>query len=123
MKKLIIILLFSVGLQAQSFTIGKTSKLPILVLGSETYKGEPVLVNVELKQKIEIDGHLVKFPVYFKATIDGIEIYDKNGVKYENRKCKTDNCSIIHLIPKTYISISGSNLVPNWIITPNNNIG
>jgi hypothetical protein len=100
MKKLIIILLFSSGLQAQSLTFVKSTQKPILVLGSNVDSGEPILVNLELKQKIEIDGHLVKFPVYFKATLDGIEIYDDNKIQYQKRKCSQDKCNIIHLEPK-----------------------
>lgn len=75
----------------------------------------------ELKQKIEIDGHIIKEPVYFKASLDGIEIYDKNNNQYQRRKCKSDKCGIIHLEQKNIITsekiILNNN--PNWYTTAN----
>ncbi len=69
----------------------------------------------EIKQKIEIDGHIVKYPIYFKSTLDGIEIYDKDKKQYQRRKCNDNKCEIIHLEPKNIIT-SGNviNNVPKW---------
>lgn len=74
----------------------------------------------EIKQKIEINGHIVKTPVYFKATLDGIEIYDKDKKQYQRRKCNEEKCEMIHLEPKNIIT-SGYiiNNNPSWFVTPN----
>lgn len=69
----------------------------------------------EIKQKTEIDGHIVKDPIYFKATLDGVEIYDKDKNQYKIRKCNKDKCSIIHLELKNIIT-SG------YIINNNTNL-
>jgi len=120
MKKLIFLLLFVTASQAQNFTIGSPKQEPILTIGCTVpslFKGEyttiyhPVLVDIELKKKIEIDGHIIKFPVFFKATLDGIEIYDKDKNQYKKRNCSENDCKIIHLDPKNDLIINSGN---NW---------
>jgi len=117
MKKLIIILLFSVGLQAQNSTVKCKS---VFIIGSDSIKIKkyyPILVDIELKnQTIEIDGHQIKSPVYFKATLDSIEIYDKKNNKYQVRKCNKENCSIIHLEPKLDYTQNGSIRLAPWLL-------
>lgn len=118
MKKLIIILLFSAGMQAQILTIGKQNQEPILLLDSNIEKYEPILVNVQLKGMFEVDGILIKFPVYFKAAIDGVLIYDDKKHEYTRRKCSDSKCRIIHLETKKI----GVMPAQNWQITTNPNI-
>ena len=62
----------------------------------------------KLKGDIEIDGHIVKEDVFFKANLDGIEIYDEKRNKYKKRKCVKNDCKIIHLELKNYFVISES---------------
>lgn len=62
----------------------------------------------KLKGDIEIDGHIVKEYVWFKASLDGIEIYDNNKNQYKKRKCVKNDCKIIHLELKNYFVISES---------------
>ena len=73
---------------------------------------------IELEAKLigmfEIDGHLfnnktAKDPIFFKANLDGIKIYDSKK-EYQKRKCNVDNCKTIHLEPK----LNGTLLINGW---------
>lgn len=96
-KLLIIIVLFS------SFSYGQSNEF--------YYKKDL------FDYKIEIDGHITKEKIIFKATFDSIEFYDRKGNKYQRRKCNTEKCDILHL-ESTYSgkitigNISGSNPIP-----------
>lgn len=82
MKKIIIILLFSAGLQAQV----KTSD----------YCSKTVITGI-----VEIDGHESKAFLILETTLKGIRIYDRDTNKeYQLRKCVKDKCNIIHLETK-----------------------
>lgn len=69
-----------------------------------------------LKNKIEIDGHIVKEKIWFKANLDGIEIVDEKGNKYQRRKCSVEKCDVLHLENKN----SGMEILPafNWYGSP-----
>lgn len=96
MKKLILFLLFSIGLQAQV--------------------NNPGFFTVQvIKCKVEIDGHISDKRFFFKATLENIEIYDENKNYYQLRKCSKEKCDIIHLDPKNSISI---NNYPGYRISP-----
>ncbi len=115
MKKLIIILLFSVGLQAQ------TNSFDIIDRVNMSF-------DIELQNTIEIDGHTFlnsksKDPIRFKATLDGIKIYDSKK-EYQKRKCDKEKCSIIHLEPKSGYMQNGSIRLTPWLLNnTTNNIG
>ena len=107
MKKLLFIigLLFvSLSYGQNNFKIGK--QIEPLILDS----GNRIQVNYLIDNcKIEIDGHIVKDKIWFKANLDGIEIVDEKGNKYQKRKCDTEKCDILHL-EKNY---SGSLILNN----------
>jgi len=90
MKKLILILLFSAGIQAQVTKpdyIQKTS-----ITGT-----------------VEIDGHEAKNFLILETTLKGIRIYDRDTNKeYKLRECDKEKCDIIHLVPKSDYTINGS---------------
>lgn len=70
--------------------------------------------EVKIKGIIEIDGHSFdnnksKDPIIFKATLDGVKIYDSKK-EYQKRKCNIDNCKTIHLEPK----LNGTLLLNGW---------
>lgn len=120
MKKLIIgsILLFTVNLSAQNVKTLSDAIIKGYVFSIEA-KGLTKIYNVknEIIYKdyvanniIEIDGHIIKDPVYFKANLDGIKIYDSKK-EYQKRKCTNDSCKIIHLEPK----LNGTLLINNWM--------
>jgi len=51
---------------------------------------------------IEIEGHAFKndtcqHPLFFKADLDGIDLFDDLGNKYKHRKCNIKECELIHL--------------------------
>ncbi len=99
MKKLIIILLFSTGLQAQN--------------------KKELLYTTNLKGLIEIDGHVfkgdtLKNKIRYEASLNGFIIIDDKA-KYQYRECSHKNCEIIHLTVKN----EGIALRNNYIITPN----
>lgn len=81
MKKLILFLLFSIGLQAQ------------------IQNPNDKILQV-IKCKVEIDGHISKARFFFKATLSGIEISDTEKKQYKVKKCDVKDCDIIHLEPK-----------------------
>lgn len=60
-------------------------------------KTEPILVDMLIDHPIEINGHITKEKFYFKATLSGIEIYDKNKSKYTRRLCNEKECKLVHL--------------------------
>ena len=62
----------------------------------------------KIKGEIEINGHIVKNDVWFKASLDGIEIYDKDKNQYKKRSCNEKDCKIIHLESKNNFIVSGS---------------
>jgi len=71
-------------------------------------------IEEKIKGVIEIDGHLfhnkyAKDPIIFKATLDGIKIYDSKR-EYQKRKCEIDKCETIHLEPK----LNGTLLINGW---------
>jgi hypothetical protein len=97
MKKLIIILLFSVGLQAQN-------------------KIDEIIFTQPIKGLIEIDGHIfkgdtVKNKVRYELTPSCFTILD-NKNKYQIRKCSKEKCNIIHLEPNPMNSLSGIRFTP-----------
>ena len=94
MKKILLLLLLATfGMQAQEY--------------KEKIKGE-----------IEINGHIIKKDVWFKASLDGIEIYDKDKNQYKKRSCNEKDCKIIHLESKHSLLTSGSmHYYPNIKIT------
>ena len=71
-------------------------------------------IEEKIKGTIEIDGHVfynkyAKDPIFFKANLDGIKIYDSKK-EYQKRKCNVDNCKTIHLEPK----LNGTLLLNGW---------
>lgn len=87
----------SLALLIANFAIGQSSTI---FKGLET----PILVLLPIERMVEFDGHILdnkkaKDPIKFKATLDGVEIYDSKR-KYNYRKCEKPNCGIIHLIEK-----------------------
>ena len=62
----------------------------------------------KIKGEIEINGHIVKEAIWLKASLDGIEIYDKDKNQYKKRNCGQKDCKIIHLEPINNFIISGS---------------
>ena len=71
--------------------------------------------EVKIKGTIEIDGHSFdnnksKDPILFKATLDGIKIFDSKK-EYQKRKCNIDSCKTIHLETK----LNGNLLINEWI--------
>lgn len=105
MKKLILLLLFSIAVQAQ-------------------IKKPKDSIKQVLNAKIEIDGHLTKKEIFFKATLEGIEIYDHDKKQYKLRKCSLKDCDIIHLIEKneTLLNVIYNRYLPHqfapYTITP-----
>jgi hypothetical protein len=101
MKKLIIILLFSAGMQAQvksPYFIQKT-----IITGT-----------------VEIDGHETKEKFILETTLSGVKIYSKeNDIIYKLRKCDKSKCDIIHLEPKLDYTFNGAIKLSSW---PLNNI-
>lgn len=100
MKKLILFLLFSIGLQAQN-------------------KIDQIIYTQPIKGLIEIDGHVfkgdtLKNKIRYEATLSFFTILDDKN-KYQVRRCNTKDCTIIHLEPKKIgISIyNGGNLYLN----------
>lgn len=90
MKKLIIILFFTIGLNAQVKTSNFIQKFSII-------------------GTVEIDGHESKAFLIFEANLKGIRIYDSDTNKeYKLRECGKKKCDIIHLIPKSDYTINGS---------------
>jgi len=82
MKKLIIILLFSAGLQAQS-------------------KIEEIIFTKPIKGLIEIDGHIfkgdtLKNKVRYELAPSSFNVLDDKN-KYQVRRCSNKKCGIIHL--------------------------
>jgi len=74
-------------------------------------------IEEKVKGVIEIDGHIfynkyAKDPIIFKATLDGIKIYDSKR-EYQKRKCEIDKCKTIHLEPK----LNGTLLINGWNTT------
>lgn len=86
---------------------------------STNFKGQetPILVTLPIERIVEFEGHILdnkksNDPIKFKATLEGIEIYDSKK-KYNYRKCEKSNCKIIHLTEKT----SGILYYPNNLKT------
>jgi len=95
MKKLLLItgLLFvCISYGQNNFKIGKQTGS--LIIDTRDKIRVSYLIN---NCKIEINGHIVKDKIWFKANLDGIEIVDEKGNKYQRRKCNKDKCDILHL--------------------------
>jgi len=98
MKKLIIILLFTIGLNAQVKTPGFIQKTSITGI-------------------VEIEGHESKAFLIFEANLKGIRIYDRDTNKeYQLRECDKEKCGVIHLVPKLDYTINGSIKLSPWLI-------
>jgi hypothetical protein len=96
MKKLLLIiglLLASLSYGQEKLVIGESLETPVLIDSGNRIRVEYLIHNC----KIEIDGHIVKDKIWFKAAFDGIEITDEKGNKYQKRKCSIDKCDILHL--------------------------
>jgi len=97
MKKLIIILLFTIGLNAQV----KTSDF---------------IQKTVIAGTVEIDGHESKAFLILETTLYGIRIYDRDTNKeYQLRKCSKEKCDIIHLAIKNenILRLGSSYLISN----------
>jgi len=111
MKKLIIgLLLFTVTISAQISIQDSHYMDERIKLTSHS----AIEIETKLTGMFEIDGHLfnnktAKDPIYFKATLDGIKIYDSKK-EYHKRKCNVDSCKTIHLEPK----LNGTLLINGW---------
>lgn len=98
MKNIIIILLFTVGINAQVKTCGFIQKTSII-------------------GPVEIDGHESKAFLIFEANLKGIRIYDRDTNKeYQLRSCDKEKCDIIHLVPKSDYILNGSIRLNPYII-------
>jgi len=90
MKKLIIILIFTIGLNAQTTTID--------------FK-----YNHIIHGNVEIDGHYDNDFFVLEATLEGVRIYKRDTKQdYKFRKCDKEKCDVIHLMPKSDYTINGS---------------
>jgi len=97
MKKLIIILLFTIGLNAQV----KTSDF---------------IQKTSITGTVEIDGHESKAFLILETTLEGVRIYDRDTNKeYQLRKCSKEKCYIIHLVIKNenILRLGNSYLISN----------
>lgn len=81
-------------------------------------QNERVGIDFVKNNIIEIDGHLIIEPIYFKIDLNGIEIYDKNKKQYQKRKCENEKCNIIHLEAKS----NGTSLINGWLTGSPNKI-
>jgi len=97
MKKLIIILLFSVGLQAQT-------------------KYNDFYTSIKITKTVEANGHQYKKGFTFYCTEKGVFILDENKVKYQIRECDEKDCNIIHLEPKSDYTQNGSIRLTPWLL-------
>ena len=82
----------------------KTIVTIIIALISQLSFSQDVLFKKELKGDFEFNGHVIKDTLYFKATLDGIEIYDSKGNYFVRKKCEIENCKINHLKEKGLIT-------------------
>jgi len=119
MKKLIIgLLLISATISAQNVKTLSDAIIKGYVFSIEAKgltkiyndKNEIIHKDYVINNTIEIGGHIIKDPIFFKANLDGIKIYDSKK-EYQKRKCNIDSCKTIHLEPK----LNGTLLINSWI--------
>jgi len=97
MKKLIIILLFTIGLNAQ-------------------VTNPDFIQKTSITGTVEIDGHESKAFLILETTLKGIRIYNRDTNKeYQLRKCNKEKCDIIHLVIKNenILRLGNSYLISN----------
>jgi len=118
MKKLIIgLLLISATISAQNVKTLSDAIIKGYIFSIEAKgltkiyndKNEIIHKDYVITNTIEIGGHIIKDPIFFKANLDGINIYDSKK-EYQKRKCNVDNCKTIHLEPK----LNGALLINGW---------
>ena len=103
MKKYILILLLTVA----GYSYGQ-------VKSSDFYTKQ--VINCD----VEIDGHIVKGVFTYTASLFEINFYDENKKEYQIKKCKKDDCKIIHLELKNNLMFNSGNIIftPNYFATP-----